>query len=165
MANRSKAKGNTFERAVAKALSEAYKDIFKVETSFQRNISSGSVYGGVNHTYGTQVLQENAIFAGDIICPREFLYSIECKHYADPQSINHIIEQNSVQWDKWIASIEDDCKVSGKLPMLVIKYDNIKPFTMVKEEYSGVVFKYKEYFAYKFDDFINNHKEKLIRTE
>ena len=43
MSNKSKTKGNNFERVVAKLLSETYKDIYKVDDAFQRNISSGSI--------------------------------------------------------------------------------------------------------------------------
>ncbi|QPX63122.1 putative holliday junction resolvase [Campylobacter phage F336] len=164
MANKSKSKGNTFERTVAKMLSDNYADVFNVAQSFQRNISSGSVFGGSNSYRGMNVLNEHTFYAGDIICPSEFKYTIECKHYATAPSFNSLIIQECAQWDKWILQVEADCEISNKLPMLVVKYDNIKPFVFIKHNFGGFIFKYKDYYVYNFEMFIKEYKKELINN-
>lgn len=164
MANRSKSKGNSFERSIAKMLSEVYSDIFGVKQSFQRNISSGSIFGGSNNHRGNNVLNEHTFYAADIICPNEFKYTIECKHYANPPSLNAIFLQECSQWDKWINQVESDCEVSKKLPMLIVKYDKIKPFVFIKEEFKNIVVKYKNYNVYNFETFIKENKMELINV-
>lgn len=162
MANKSKQKGNNFERVVAKMFSDLYKDRYGAEVSFQRNISSGSIFGGSNHQRGMNTLQEMTIYAGDIITPNDFLYTIECKHYAIPFSINAIIIQDSKQLDGWIEQVTQDCEVSGKEPMLVIKYDNIKPFVLLKNGYGTPLFRYKEWGAYNFENYIKENKDHMV---
>ena len=158
MSNKSKTKGNNFERVVAKLLSETYKDIYKVDDAFQRNISSGSIFGGTNKR---DTLQETMIYVGDIITPNDFKYVIECKHYATPFTINALITQNCSQLDKWISQVTHDSEVASKKPILIVKYNNIKPFCLVKDNFGIPVFIYKGWFAYDFEQFLLANKELL----
>lgn len=163
MSNPSKAKGNSFERQIAKILSEQYEYLYGPNSS-QRNISSGSMYGGSNKIRANDVNKDFIYFASDIICPNAFKYVIECKFYKTPPSINSIITQNNSQWDKWVKQVENDADSAGKSPMLIIKYNDVKPFVLIKDRFDNIIFNYKEYFAYDFNEFINNNKKRLINV-
>jgi len=75
-----KQKGNSFERKIANLLSDRFKEHTGIESSFRRNPDSGSFFGGSNHSRTEKYDTEFAIF-GDLICPKSFAYSVECKHY------------------------------------------------------------------------------------
>ena len=79
MPSKSKTKGSSFEREVAKELSDLYNE------SFVRTPSSGAYIGGSN-VARKEVLSEGQIqsFRGDIIPPDDWKYfNVECKSYAD----------------------------------------------------------------------------------
>lgn len=159
----SKQKGNNFERALSKMLSEAFKNEFEVEQSFRRSVTSGSFFGGKNAHRGSKFLHEHKIDVSDILVPEKFLYNIEAKHYKEAPSFNALITQNCKQWDKWISQIESDTKISNKKPMLVVKYDNIKPMCFIKENIAESFFaKYKEYYIYYFEDLIYSDLKKML---
>lgn len=161
----SKQKGNNFERALSKMLSEAFKNEFEVEQSFRRSVTSGSFFGGKNASRGAKILNEHKFDVSDIIVPEKFLYNIEAKHYKEAPSFNALITQNCKQWDKWIEQIERDTKISDKRPMLVVKYDNIKPMCFIKENIDNFYFaKYKNYYIYYFEDILKSDiRLKLIQ--
>ena len=79
MASMSKTKGKTFEREIAKFLSQSYNN------SFTRVPDSGAFTGGKN-AHRRDTLSEGQIRAhkGDIIPPDDWKYfNCECKNYAD----------------------------------------------------------------------------------
>ena len=150
-----KSKGSNFERKIANALSERFKDFLGIEKGFRRNPDSGSFFGGQNEsrteTYGT----EFAIF-GDLICPKSFLFSVECKHYKSPPSFQSFLNADVKEWDVWIKQAEQDSKKSSKKMLLIIKYNNVSEFAITdfKIENCRLCFHYKEKFAYKFEDIL-----------
>jgi len=130
MAKNPKQKGNRFEAQTAQMLSERFKPLLGVEKGFRRNIDSGSFYGGSNtHRMESHNL-DYAIF-GDIVCPREFRFIIECKHYATAPNLATVFA-GSKQWDGWIAEAEHDSNSSEKDWLLVIKYNRVKPLSICR---------------------------------
>jgi hypothetical protein len=124
-----KNKGSTFERKIANLLSDRFKSFLGIEKGFRRNPDSGSFFGGQNETrtetYGT----EFAIF-GDLICPKSFLYSIECKHYKSAPSFQSLLNADIKEWDLWIKQAEQDSIKSSKKMLLIIKYNNVSEFVI-----------------------------------
>jgi hypothetical protein len=155
MAN-SKQKGNSFERVVANLLSERFAQFLGVEKGFRRNADSGSYFGGKNQQRISTHDVSHQNF-GDILCPKNFKYSIECKHYKTPVSLNSILCQNSKQINDWIKQAETDAQNASKLPMLVIKYDNTEPMLLIKENLREHNIKYQEYFVYVFKQILNQN--------
>lgn len=98
MPSKSKSKGSSYERDMAKFLSEKYGD------SFVRVPNSGAYIGGSNN-HRTVVLSEGQVrsFKGDIIPPDDWKYfNCECKNYAD-LPFHQIISGNGVaKIDSWI---------------------------------------------------------------
>lgn len=152
-----KNKGSNFERKIANLLSEKFKDYLGIEKGFRRNPDSGSFYGGQNQsrteTYGT----EYAVF-GDLICPRSFRFSIECKHYKSPPSFQSMMDKKIPMWDKWLMQATQDSIKSGKDLMLVIKYNNVKEFVITNVSINGLSpwLIYDSKFCYSLDEFLAN---------
>ena len=103
MPSKSKTKGSSFEREVAKDLSELYED------SFVRTPSSGAYVGGTN-VIRKERLSEGQIqsFRGDIIPPDDWKYfNVECKSYAD-FPFHQLLYQGDVRLlDEWIEQLLD----------------------------------------------------------
>jgi hypothetical protein len=98
MAVNGKQKGNTYEREVAKTLSDLYG------ASFVRAAHSGAFIGGSN-AYRKSVLSENQIksFKGDIIPPDEWRhFNCECKSYSDFGFHQLFTPEGSKVLDGWI---------------------------------------------------------------
>ena len=155
MATNGKNKGNGFERKIANALSLRFEDYTGKPKSFMRSPSSGSYYGGTNVA---RIETHNTEFAvyGDIICPRAFNFSIECKHYKTAPSFQSIISHHVTQWDGWLIQANQDAKTANKRLLLIIKYNNVDEVVFLTERlpiehnYS----KYKNYYIYRFIDFL-----------
>jgi hypothetical protein len=97
MTSRSKIKGSSFEREVAKYLSELYN------LSFIRNISGSGAYVGGKNFHRKSTLSDSQILSarGDIHCPESFsLLNIECKSYA--AFAWHQLFDESKQLESWI---------------------------------------------------------------
>lgn len=163
MAVNSKQKGNQWERDIANYLSKRFKDYLGVEQGFWRRSDSGSRFGGSNQHRKDTHLEEHQGY-GDIVCPHDFRWTIEAKHYKEPLSLNAIIKQDSKQLDKWLEQAEQDAKNAGKEPMLIVKYNRCEPFVMVKENdmmYAAGLFRYRhgycgnDFWAKPLDDFFN----------
>jgi hypothetical protein len=150
-----KNKGNTFERKIANLLSDRFAIHLGIEKGFRRNPDSGSFFGGQNEsrteTYGT----EFAIF-GDLICPKSFQFSIECKHYKSSPTFQSFLNSEIKEWDLWISQAEQDSKKSSKKMCLIIKYNNVDEFVVTNNEIIDckLRFLYKEKFAYKLSDIL-----------
>jgi len=149
-----KQKGNTFERDIANRLSARFATITGVEKAFRRNADSGSFFGGKNQQRIEQYDTDYALF-GDLICPRNFMFSVECKNYKTPPTFNALIKQDIAEWDKWIVQAEQDAKNSNKKMMLIIKYNRTLPFVILGEKTSAsLAGVYKNYFIYSLDDIL-----------
>jgi len=156
MAVNGKNKGNTFERKVAKLLSERFAEHLGIESGFRRNPDSGSYFGGSNVQRSQTHSLDYAIF-GDLICPRNFVYSVECKHYKTAPSLQSILLQEVKQWDDWLEQAQQDSDTSGKKMVLIIKYNNVSEFVFLTEPIQGTIsiINYKQYFAYKLGTFLD----------
>lgn len=149
-----KNKGNAFERKMANLLSARFKDYLNLESSFRRNADSGSFFGGSN-TYRTKQYDlDNACF-GDLMCPKHFKYSIECKHYKTPPSFQSVFAKEVKQWDTWISQAEQDALNANKLPLLIIKYNNVPEFVFVKEKLNiPEIIEYKGHYSYLLSELL-----------
>lgn len=99
MPSPSKNKGNSFEREVAKFLSEHYNE------SFIRAPGSGAYVGGKNQQR-KQYLHEGQIrsFKGDIVPGESFpAFNAECKSYADFSF--HQLYTVNLQLEGWLAQL------------------------------------------------------------
>lgn len=149
-----KQKGNSFERKIANTLSERFKNFLGVDQGFRRNPDSGSFFGGSNQARTETHLLESAVF-GDLICPKIFKFSIECKHYKSAPTLESFISQNIKEWDGWLSQAEQDASNSGKDMMLIVKYNNVSELVFLKFSVSDFVeVKYKSYFIYKLSDIL-----------
>src|SRR5271166_728044 len=150
-----KQKGNSFERKVANLLSERFKVVTGLENSFRRNIDSGSFFGGSNQQR-TQTHDLSKASFGDIVCPNDFLYTIECKFYKDAPSFNLLLKQDVKQWDEWLSQAKQDSLHANKKMVVIIKYNKIEEIVIldVLPENLKEAFKYKEYYVLSLSDFL-----------
>jgi hypothetical protein len=150
----SKQKGNSFERIVANRLSEVFEDYYGKKQSFYRNANSGAFFGGKNQFRTETHLEEHQDF-GDIITPKDFRFTIECKAYKTPPSFKSIIEGKVTQWDTWLEQAETDAENAKKQPLLIVKYNNCPIIVFSKIYYElEIVSLYKDYFIYQFEEFL-----------
>jgi hypothetical protein len=127
----SKNKGNTFERKIANVLSDRFQTVLGLKKAFRRSVDSGSFFGGKNQSRVTTHDLSKANF-GDLMCPENFNYSIECKHYKDAPTLGSLLDGSIKDWDKWIAQASQDCRNSGKKMAIIIKYNNQKEIVIVE---------------------------------
>ena len=115
--SKSKIKGNSWERTVAKFLSEMYSD------SFIRAPHSGAYIGGMNSAR-KKTLDESQIksFKGDIVPPATWTYfNVEAKSYADFPF--HQLYQGPVPLlEKWIGQLME-VSDQGDFNILIMKFN------------------------------------------
>jgi len=97
MPNKSKAKGNAFERELVEILSRVF------ELNFQRVPNSGSFTGGKNaFRYDKMTDAQKLLHDGDIIVPEELSHiSIECKNYKE-FAFHSLFTGKGAIIDEWI---------------------------------------------------------------
>lgn len=151
-----KNKGNSFERKIANLLSETFKNYLGISNGFRRNPDSGSFWGGSNVDRTSTHSLDYAVF-GDLICPKNFKFSIECKHYKTAPSLQSIVNQSVKQWDTWIEQAEQDSKAANKEFALIVKYNNVDELIFLNNTLHGkdTIIKYKQYHIYKLKDFLS----------
>lgn len=128
-----KQKGNGFERDIANTFSSHFQNITLKESAFRRNPDSGSFFGGQNQARTDTHDTDYAVY-GDLICPRDFKFCVECKFYKDPPTVKSIINESVSQWDEWIGQVEQDAKNSCKHPLLIVKYNRTGVMCFIKED-------------------------------
>lgn len=149
-----KNKGSQFERKIANLLSQRFAEYLGIEQGFRRNIDSGSYFGGSNATRTQTHSMDYAVF-GDLVCPKNFKFSIECKHYKTPPTFQSIVEQSVKQWDEWLTQAQQDAVNSGKLMALIVKYNNVNELIFSDQIIHGSLtpcLTYKNYHIYKLSD-------------
>jgi hypothetical protein len=151
----SKTKGATFERKIATLLSSRFQLLTGIKTSFRKSPDSGSYFGGTNKKRTTTHDLNNATF-GDLLCPKNFKFSIECKHYKTPPTFNTIVKGVNPQWDTWIAQATQDAVNSQKQLMLIIKYNSVAEIVGVTTELPDLIpiLKYKNIIFYRLEDIL-----------
>lgn len=114
MPSRQKAKGNGYERDVAKHLSEVF------DSNFSRVPTSGAMTGGMNaHVLSRLTDTQKLLLEGDII-PPDHMYrmKIECKAHKS-FSFSKMFTQNKLL-DDWI----EQARSRDKIWFLVFKINN-----------------------------------------
>lgn len=128
----SKNKGKSFERKIANLLSARFEERTGIKKSFRRNADSGSFFGGKNQTR-LETHDTDKATLGDVTCPADFIYTVECKHYKTSPSLKSIMQQEVKDWDGWIEQAEQDSRNSGKKMLLIIKYNNVDEITITDD--------------------------------
>lgn len=160
MAINSKQKGNTFERKIAKRLSERFIETTGIENSFRRNIDSGSFFGGKNKVR-TESYDMGKATLGDLVCPDWFKFTVECKHYKDPPSFNSILKQDNKKLDEWLGQARQDSEGSGKSPLVIAKFNNVPEMAFVEQDLwgDGAPITYKGFVIVLLDDLLGRGDE------
>lgn len=150
-----KQKGNNFERKIANMLSARFEPVTGIKQAFSRNPDSGSFWGATNQK---RIETHNLEFAnfGDLLCPKNFLYSIECKHYKTAPSLQAIMLQKVAQWDEWIKQCTQDAKNASKKPALIVKYNNVNEIVFLQDLYVGMspIINYQGFYVHLLETFL-----------
>lgn len=124
--SKSKAKGNSWERAVAKFLTEMYDE------SFIRAPHSGAYIGGTN-SFRKQTLDESQIksFKGDIVPPAEWVhFNAEAKSYAD-FPFHQLYQGPVLILEKWLEQLMDVAD-AGDFNILIMKFNRKGSFVAIQ---------------------------------
>ena len=127
----SKNKGNVFERKIANLLSARFEEQTGLKTGFRRSSDSGAFFGGKNKIR-TETHDVDTASFGDIVSPKDFVFNIECKHYKTPPSFASLVKQEVAKFNEWIKQAEQDGESSGKIPCIIIKYNNVPEVVMIR---------------------------------
>lgn len=147
-----KGKGNTFERKVANTLSERFKNYLGIEKGFRRNADSGSFFGGKNMKRIVEHDSDNSFF-GDLICPKSFAFTVECKHYKTAPTFTAITSGEIKQWDEWLGQATTDAKNANKKAILIVKYNNVPEIAFLETKiHKQEILVYKQFFCYRLSD-------------
>ena len=150
-----KSKGNSFERKIANLLSNRFEPKLGIKNSFRRNPDSGAFFGGGNAKRTETYSLDYAIF-GDLICPKNFAYGIECKHYKTAPGFKSVVNHNVTQWDTWLGQAEQDAAANNKLMCLIVKYNNVDEIVFLKDTSGTANYtKYKHYYVYLLTDWLS----------
>lgn len=162
----SKSKGNTFERKIANLLSARFAALTGIKNGFRRSESSGSFFGGRNQARVVSHDLGKASF-GDIICPNNFRYAIECKHYKTPPNLLGLITNQIADWDRWIVQATQDCSNAGKRMAIIVKYNNLKEIVILGEMPAGIAcfVHYKTRFVISLDTFLSFADGEFFATD
>lgn len=154
MAVNGKAKGSSFERKIANALSARFETKLGIKNGFRRNPDSGSFFGGGNKVRTESYSLDYAIF-GDLICPRDFAYSVECKHYKKPPSVQSWLNHTVTQWDQWLAQAAQDAASSNRKMVLIVKYNNVDEMVFLREPIAGKYHnRYRDYYVHSLTEWM-----------
>jgi hypothetical protein len=158
-----KSKGSRFERKIANLLSARFESVTGIKQGFRRNTDSGSFFGGSNQKRVETHDLDHALF-GDLICPKNFRFSVECKFYKAGPTFSAIVKGNIAQWDDWISQAKQDAANSKKAMMLIIKYNGIDEIVFVETEIPDIslILPYKGVFGYRLQDFIKQDNIKFF---
>lgn len=113
----SKDKGNRFERSLGSVLKERFG------FEFTRTMGSGNRWGQV--VFLPKHAQQT--FSGDLVCPENFTYVIECKGGYNDIDLCSCFEGGLAQIDEWIEQASDEGSRCGRKPIIVWK-KNYKPW-------------------------------------
>lgn len=154
MAVNGKNKGSSFERKIANMLSSRFEPHLGVKNGFRRNPDSGSFFGGSNQQRTESYNLDYAVF-GDLICPRSFRFSVECKHYKSPPSFQSVVNHKVSQWDLWLEQAERDAQSSNRLMCLIVKYNNVDEIVFLHEELPACNHaRYRDYRVHRLSDWL-----------
>jgi len=158
MPSAAKQKGNSWERDVAKDLSETFNE------NFIRVPNSGAYTGGANfHRLDRLTEDQKRMMDGDIMVPPCMSrFKLECKNYKTFDY--HKLFTTNKTLDKWIAQVE-----SGNLWFLIIKVTRKGSYVLFPTNLSHY-FRFKNYLRYtdkyiitSYADFWQNNAHAILR--
>ena len=117
----SKAKGSAFERKVAKILNEHFET-----TDFQRSPGSGAYAT-------THNLPDHLKIHGDLITPKNFIYSIECKKGYNNLDMYSLLDPKSKIYE-FIKQAEKDADQAKKEAIVLMAQDRRDIIALIKED-------------------------------
>lgn len=129
----SKGKGNGFELVIAKKLTTCLAPL-----TFIRSPQSGARTGGKNfETFGKMFgADAMKLFVADVVATNEkeagveFRYSVECKTYQKSDSFEANVA-GTANIFKWMQESVVDAAKTGKLPMLICKWNHTPIYVCV----------------------------------
>lgn len=148
MPSPSKIKGSSFERDIAKYLSDLYGE------SFIRAPGSGAYVGGKNQSR-KEVLHEGQIrsFKGDIVPGESFnKLNVECKSYAD-FPFHLVLTGSCKQLDEWLDQLMTVAEPND-LSVLFMKFNRKGKFVCVPSKYTWVTDQFMYYTSEKYADWV-----------
>ena len=163
MAVNSKSKGNAFERKIANLLSERFKVYLGIPQGFRRDSTSGSFFGASNQKRLETHDREQATFS-DIIAPKSFLFSIECKHYKTAPSFASLVKGEFKLFDTWIAQARQDADNSKKKMLVVAKFNGVPEFVIVEESSDRAFAHYRGYSLITLEDWLERGDGEFFET-
>ena len=148
MSINSKQKGNSWERSVCKILKERFSG-----RDFSRVPTSGAFFGKTNKEKRS-LAEDNVkeVLSGDIICPSDFRFSVECKSYADISFWDLFNESSDLH--SWIKQCKEDAEFVNKVPLLIVKINNHKPFVGTSFPLENAVFNHRGFGFCSLEDFL-----------
>jgi hypothetical protein len=159
----SKRKGNSWELEFSKILTENFKGVWK------RAPMSGAIFGASNR-HRAEGVREDAqeILSGDLISPKDWPFSVECKSYKELE-FHQIIKGQCKKLDDWITQGESDSEFCKKKLFIAIKIVRKGCFVLLEKE--GVTYLPENYILYKdkymmftLEEFLKNaHKIKSLK--
>lgn len=163
MPSKSKTKGSSFEREVAKYLSDLYQD------HFVRVPNSGAFIGGAN-AHRKQSLSENQIksFKGDIVPPDSWnSFNAEAKNYAE-FPFHLMVSGDCKQLETWLDQLMAVSE-PGDLNILFIKITRKGRYIALQSKYNWTTknhmyytsSKHGEWILVDFDHFFKYNKDHL----
>tara|TARA_Y100000310_G_scaffold109797_1_gene108252 strand:- start:991 stop:1488 length:498 start_codon:yes stop_codon:yes gene_type:complete len=161
MPSRQKAKGNNFERATAKHLS----DVFGL--NFARVPTSGAMTGGLNADVLKRLSEsQQLLLEGDLIPPDELRHlKIECKSHKN-FSFAKLFSENKLV-DDWILQAASDSKVW----FLIFKINNKGNYVVfndkmcvkwVKDSKRNFLLYKEQYYITSMDGFFEGNRDQLL---
>lgn len=152
-----KKKGNRVELYFAKAFTERFKKDFK------RAPMSGG-WGTFNRQ--SDLTEAKEVLSSDLVCPKNFLFSVEIKSRATFNFWDMLNEDTQNQEIKsWINQVELDAKSVNKKPLLIIKINNKKPFVLIESSLVESKMRYGKYSVLRFDYFLKLKDEFFFEKE
>lgn len=163
MPSKSKIKGSSFERDIARYLSDTYNE------SFIRAPGSGAYVGGKNQVR-KQFLHEGQVrsFKGDIVPGQSFnKFNAECKSYQN-FPFHQLFSGSCKLLDSWLQQMLDVAE-SDDMNILFMKFNNIGKFVVVETNKTWVTDNFFHYTSknigdwiiIEFDQFFRHNKDLL----
>jgi len=117
MGNKSKRIGNTFEYEIRDVLREVTGD-----NSFERVPNSGAYFGGANQVRAITAREDLVeIMSGDLICPPNWRWVVECKNHEDVPYHQLFLGSGCKIIDEFLQQVSQDAETSSKEPLLFMK--------------------------------------------
>ena len=69
-----------------------------------------------------------------MICPRNFNFTIECKWYKTPPTLDSILKESVSPWDEWIEQARQDAEACEKQMLVIIKYNRTQILTITEKD-------------------------------